>query len=441
MSEASTLFAMVGTVYFTVRALDTARLSFAAVAGFLAGWAGMLRGVPLAAVVPAVCVLYLTGSSQKKWLMLSVTGITAAIVFLSPIFWFWKVSGLPMLSNSVGFHIFTRVVTEQHLIDKTGPATKQLLTLLDGKDPGSTPFWELAERGRFRELGYQGQEALLRKVALEGIRMDPMAYLSYSLPLGGQVLLANPFEWIPAWGDTPSSSPSLENAPPVAITASSIGTRWSLQDIHRAIWPILCWFAGAGAFLGFLVYRSHRWIILAFAWAPAGYVLSSACIGYFNARFNMPTVPFVAPLAMIPIALALEWRTARNNLFSQIPKVGGKSAMNSVRHWAGYILAFVVIGCSLIMVMCKQADDPSAGRSQGPTASEPTATAITPATWELKVHDGNAATLTSSIDPQGREVLTVRIAKASTRIGSSFGPASNMRSPSGHALEINAVSP
>lgn len=38
------------------------------------------------------------------------------------------------------------------------------------------------------------------------------------------------------------------------------------------------------------------------AWVPVGYLLSSAGVEHSNPRFNAPIIPFVAALAMIPLA-------------------------------------------------------------------------------------------------------------------------------------------
>jgi hypothetical protein len=46
MSEATTLFAMVVALYFTVRCAETGRLRFLFLAGVFAGWAGRSSGGP-----------------------------------------------------------------------------------------------------------------------------------------------------------------------------------------------------------------------------------------------------------------------------------------------------------------------------------------------------------------------------------------------------------
>ena len=310
MSEIPTLFAMVGALYFAVRSVETGGLLFAILAGFLTGWAGTMRAVPLAALIPSLCIVYLWSQPKKKFLLAGMTiAVTAGIVLL-PVLWIWLGSGRPMLSNSMGFHLFNRVVTEQKQLDEEGPATRLFLTLLEGKNPMGVVHWEIREQGRVRELSYPEQETLLRQVALEGIRKDPWGYLIYSLPLAWKVLLGDPFGgWIPAWGDTISSYPRFENPPPLAFTASSLAQRQNLERAHRVLWPILCWAAIVGTFLG--LFLPQRPLILALAWVPIGYLFASASVEYFNPRFNVAIVPFVAALAMIPLGLGLNRLTIR----------------------------------------------------------------------------------------------------------------------------------
>jgi hypothetical protein len=309
MSEIPTLFAMVGAMYFSVRCAETGRLAFSIVAGLLTGWAGTMRGVPLAALLPSIIIVHMLAKAKRKFLLLGVTIAVTAGVVLIPILWVWQNSGRPVLADSLGSHLFNRVVTEQRQLDEDGPATKRLLTLLEGKDPRGIPCWEILGHRRVSELSRLEGETLLRKVSLEGIRKDPLGYLSYSPRLAWNVLVADPYWWILAWGDTIAPYPRLETPPPVAITASSLTWRWTLEEIHRVLWPILCWAAVAGIFLGLL--SPQRILILALAWVPTGYLLSSAFVEYFNPRYNVAIVPFVAALSMVPFGLILTRFTSR----------------------------------------------------------------------------------------------------------------------------------
>jgi len=207
-----------------------------------------------------------------------------------------------MLTNSVGFHLFNRVVTEQKQLDADGPATRVLLTLLEGKDPRGTSFWDLQEQGGVRDLDDSEAERLLYRVALEGIRKDPWGFLLFTPSLAWHMLLA-PAAWIPVWGETVAVHPRLETPPPLAVTAASLAWRWTLEEIHGSLWPFLCWAAVAGTCLG--LFLPQRNLILALAWIPAGYLLSSACVEYFSPRYNSAIVPFVAALAMVPLGLLL----------------------------------------------------------------------------------------------------------------------------------------
>ena len=299
MSEIPTLFTMVGALYFAVRAGETGRPSLAILAGLLTGWAGTMRVVPLPALIPSLCIVYL-GAARKRLLLAGVTVVVTAGAVLLPVLWTWLGSRQPMLSNSVGLHLFNRVVNEQQLLDEEGPATRHLLALLEGKNPRGVPHWEIREQGRVRELSYTALEALFREVALEGIRKDPWGYLIYSLHLAGKEFVGDPLP-ATAWGNTIPSYPRLENPPLVAFTAFSLARRQSLERVHRVLWPFLCWAAIAGVFVGFLL--PQRLLILALAWAPMGYLLASAFVEAYNPRYNVAIVPFVAALAMIPLGL------------------------------------------------------------------------------------------------------------------------------------------
>ncbi|HET9529033.1 MAG TPA: glycosyltransferase family 39 protein [Blastocatellia bacterium] len=297
MSEVPTIFAMVGALYYTVRAAETGRLLFAILAGVLTGWAGLLRVVPLVALLPSICLLLLLPWTKRGLRLCGLTVAVAAGVVLLPLSWYWYNSGQIKLSDSVGFHLFNRVVTEQKQLDEDGPATRLLLDLIPGQDPRGVAHWDIRESPGLRELSYEEAEILLRDVSLEGIYKNPVGYIVFTFGLAWETFLGDPTHWIPAWGDTISVHPRLETPPPLAPTASSLHWRWSLEGAYRIGWPVLCWAAVAGTFLGLC--RPTRALALALAWTPAGYLLSSASVEYFNPRFNVPTAPFVAALSMI----------------------------------------------------------------------------------------------------------------------------------------------
>lgn len=429
MTEIPTLFALVGTLYFAVRSVETGGLLLAILTGFLTGWAGTMRAVPLAALIPSLCIVYLGAQAKKNFLLAGVTIAVTAGTVLLPILWLWQGSGHPALSTGVGFHLFNRVVTEQKQLDKEGPATRRLLTLLQEKDPGNVPFWELREQGRVPELSYTEADNLFRTVALEGIRKDPWGYFIYSFPLTWRVLLGDPFGWLPVWGDTISSYPRLENPPLLTFTASSLTQRQNLEKAHRVLWPILCWTAIAGTFLGLLL--PQRNMVLALAWVPIGYLFASAVVETYNPRFNVAIAPFVAALAMVPIGLVLDWKTTKRHIASIREEIApylisvrnGERRLN-MKTYLGYSILSGLIVCSFLLTVCNKKEDSTVGGTQkasvpiAPTASSETRanpeTAPAP-TWALKVYEANEATLASSIESQRREVLRVDIRKAGTQ--------------------------
>jgi Dolichyl-phosphate-mannose-protein mannosyltransferase len=301
MSEAPTLFAMVGAVYFAVRCAETGRVRFAMVAGVLTGWAVTARVVPVAALLPAICSVFLVPRTKQRVQMLGLTtAVTASVVFL-PMVWFWYKSGEPNLADSAGLHLFNRVVTEQKLVDYNGPATRTLLALLGGDDPRSMAWWTVLAHPGVRELSYAQAQRLLRDVSIEGIRADPWEFLLYIPRLAWRELLADASTWIPAWGETGVPDPRLERPPALQFTATALRWRWSMEKVQRNIWPLVCWLAVAGAIVGMRL--PQRALVLALAWVPTGYLLSSASLDYFAPRHNVPITPFLAALATLPLGL------------------------------------------------------------------------------------------------------------------------------------------
>ena len=302
MSECPTGFAMLGALYFAVRSRETDQWFWAALSGLFLGWAGMLRVVPLAAMVPALGLYHLWPLRPDGWRRLGVTAVTAIFVLLLPISWFWYRTGQPTLTTSQGFHLFNRVVTEQKLLDEQAPMTRHLLELLEGRDPRGVSWWDVRDHARVRDLNEEQVERLFRQVALEGIHKDPAAFVFYTGPLAWRMLIS-PADWIPAWGDTVLAAPSLESPPPLAVTASSLDWRQSLEDAHRGLWPLLCGLAILGILLG--VRQRGCPLVLALAWVPVGYLLASAGVEYFSPRYNAAVAPFVAALAVLPPAMLL----------------------------------------------------------------------------------------------------------------------------------------
>ena len=166
------------------------------------------------------------------------------------------------MTNSLSSHLFNRIVTEQKLLDEDGPATRTFINLLDGKDPRGIPHWETRDYGRFNQLDDSEQRRLFLEVSLEAIRKYPVTIAAYTPHLAWKVLMGDPSYWIPEWGATIAFQPNLENSPPLTFTTSSLVWRFDVEDSHRFLWPILCWFGLLGQDLDCFVLNvnlSWRW--------------------------------------------------------------------------------------------------------------------------------------------------------------------------------------
>ena len=309
MSEIPTVFAMAGALYFGVRASETAKFRFALLAGALTGYAGLTRGVPLLALLPAIALLQFSTSAANRFRLAATTVGVAAGVMLLPVAWFAYHTGQPALVESTGGHLYDRVVTEQKQLDANGPATRILMKLLEGQDLRRLQWWEVAEQLESRELPpeYDADE-LLTRVSREGILMDPLAFLSYTPGLAWRELLADPQYWIPPWGETYDLDSELESPPLLPFTASSLLWRRWLDDCHAYVWPVLCWVAVAGALVG--LFRPQRALVLTLTTVPLIQMLASASLEMYVARYNVPAIPFVSILAVVPLSFLLVRRTA-----------------------------------------------------------------------------------------------------------------------------------
>jgi hypothetical protein len=295
MSEPATSFAMIGAIYFAVRSIETGRMRFAAFAGVFMGWSGLLRAVPLAALLPAVALLYLFPKPRIGFPRFAVTATVALAIFAAPVLWCGYESGQPQLTNSVGRHLYNRVIAEQKLLDTDGPATRRLLSLVEGKDPRNYRHWEVTALSPLSEVAFAEQDLLLRKASEEGISKNPTRFVTYTFQLAWRTFLV-PTDWIATWADTIYVLPAFENPPLVPLSASGLNWRWDLEAVHRELWPVLCWMAIGAVLIGLA--SRHRMFVLAMACIPVGYLLPTALADVFCPRYNAPIVPIVAVLSV-----------------------------------------------------------------------------------------------------------------------------------------------
>jgi hypothetical protein len=220
---------------------------------------------------------------------------------LLPLSWFWFKYRDPRLANSSGKHLFNRIVMEQKQLDERGPATRTLLALLEGDDPRGVTHWTVTAHRGLRQLSYAQGEDLLRAVSIEALRKDPWGYLRFTPHLAWKELLADAGHYVPTWGSTLSPNPRLERPPVLTVTAAGLHWRWRMAASYRVIWPLLCWAAIVGTIVG--MWLPRRTLMLSLVWIPTGYLLSTASLEAFDQRYNVPIVPFVAALSMLPLGL------------------------------------------------------------------------------------------------------------------------------------------
>jgi hypothetical protein len=301
LSETPTSCAMVGAFYFTVRARDTGKTLFAVLAGSLMGFAFITRVAPLAALLPAFVIIYWNGPPVwPNFRKLSITLAIAVVMFLIPVSWTWHKTGVAKLANSSALHLYQRVIYDQKLLDRDGPATQRLLAILHGQDPSPYPTWELMALDGFRDLTFPAQLDLMGKISYEGLQKYPEQYFEHTFGLAWAEYLC-PTDWISYWADTVSPEPRFENAPPLPFNTSSNSWRERIMDVNRSGWAIFCWSAIAGLAVG-LFGRNWR-LVLALALVPAGYLLATASVEMYGPRYNAPVIPFIVALSVIPLDL------------------------------------------------------------------------------------------------------------------------------------------
>lgn len=303
MSEIVAMFAMLGAVYFAVRARDHGKVHLAIASGVLLGWAILSRVVPLAAVVPALLLIHLVPWHTRSVRPLLISLSSAAGLVLIPLVVFTVNAGRPQLTTSAGAHVFNRVVTEQRQLDTTAPATRRLVRMMRGDDPRGIAWWDVYAHPGVRHLDGVEFDRLAMGVALEGIRMDPWAYARLTPSIAWREFTDDPSSWIERWGEAYRVLPQFENQPIGSVTATSMRWRITLEHAHATIWSVLCWMA-LGAALVAIAWRQT--LLVALVWVPFAYLYASASVDYYTPRHNIPIIPFVASVAMFLLALVIE---------------------------------------------------------------------------------------------------------------------------------------
>lgn len=304
LTEAPTLFAMVGTLHFAVLASESGSVRHARVAGLLLAWAILLRVVPVVPLLPALGAVYLLPWKARRVPLFRATATIALLLVLVQVLWFAIREHRVTLVTSVGHHLYNRVIAAQNLIDTTGTAAGQLISSLDGRNPGTSAWWEVKAAGGLEGItDTRGQDALLRSVAVEGLRSNFLEYVAYVPLIAWWELIASQEGWIPAWGESSEAvDPRLESPRLISPTAEGLRWRWGAEHLQGVLWPLVVGVAIAGLLLG--LRSSHRHLVLALAAMPAGYLLCSAALDHFAARHVVPVTPFIVALVAVAVGRA-----------------------------------------------------------------------------------------------------------------------------------------
>jgi hypothetical protein len=217
------------------------------------------------------------------------------VLLALPIFWFGIRSHNFALSNSVGRHLYNRVVADQYLLDRKAPATSNLLKSIAPLDPYGVPHWKIQPLLKKKGLTDGQIEELMRQTSLESIYRAPSKYALYSLRQTWIQYFLDPVTFMP-YASTPFEyDAELESSPPLGACVNSLLWRVHLERAFDAAWRYVAWIALASIPLVPLL--EERGTFLAFALTPAGYIFSTALVEYLLSRYNAAIVPFVFVLA------------------------------------------------------------------------------------------------------------------------------------------------
>ena len=311
-SENIALFGMTGALYlvWSGGADGSARRDVAA--GVLAGWAALARVVPFAAVAAPVLILFIAHHRVSGRAMLRtarVLSAAAAVVVLAG-GWIWYKSGTFAVANSRGFHLYNRAVTEQHLLNRDGPATQRFLALMDHRPLQGLPHWHVTPFLEKKGLTHAEMGRLMGDVAWEGIESRPVAFFLHSIGMSAREYLANPLPNLPLLARRTLPIPELENEPVLGIHSGSLVWRRDQDRVFATLRPALSIAPILGVML--LPWLTGRLVYLALFILPVGYLSATALMEYFSPRYVICVLPFMLTLALTPVAvLCAGWRRYR----------------------------------------------------------------------------------------------------------------------------------
>jgi hypothetical protein len=323
LSENLALLAMVGATYFTQRVVDHGGLVMALLAGFALGLATLTRAVPLVVTGPAMWLMFLIRHDASDSTTLTagrVRGVlsalvprdamrrsaalafgTAAVIVLAPMCWYVAHGHRFGLTTGVGRHFYNRIVYEQNLIDRDGPATKALQQLMPGADLTTLGHWMLDPKIS-NQVDRAAADSLIARVAKEALLTDPVGYLVYTFELTWRNLVANPTLWLlhAANTDVTDEQLALQTEPLLRYSAGA-GT-WAEygRRAHKPLWAATVLFVLLA--VAVLPWAPRRQLIGALLCTVFGYMLACSAVEFPVSRYNACITPFVTAAAVVPLA-------------------------------------------------------------------------------------------------------------------------------------------
>ncbi len=296
LSENVALFGMAGTLYFAFNYREGRRRRDGILAGVLLAWAALARVVPMAAEVPSVLAIMMGAGPRAAGLRMFGGVVAFAVVLVAvPILWFGTRSGNFALTNSMGRHLYNRVVADEYLLDRAAPATSDLLKSIAPLDPYGVPHWRIQPLLKKKGLTDDQIETLMGQTSLESIRKAPWKYVLYSFQQTWTQYFLDPIEFMP-YASTPFEyDHELESPPPLGACVNSLLWRVRLEMAFDVAWRYVAWSALAS--IPLIPLLDERATFLSFALTPAGYILCTAFVEYLLSRYNAAIVPFVFVLA------------------------------------------------------------------------------------------------------------------------------------------------
>jgi hypothetical protein len=307
-SENPAFFGMAGAVWFVCDP-EPDILRFDIAAGLLLGWAALSRVTPIVALALPVFLLHLhMAPSRAAAVTRTARVLLAAILVLGlSATWTWHKSRDFRIANSSGLHLYSRVVTEQLLLNREGPDTRRFLAIVGDRALKNVGHWEISPVLMAHGLRYRETVALMGGVATEGGRSYPLRLLLYSVAMMWREYAVDPLPDVPQWG-TGSPAPELDNAPLLGIRTSSLLWRNDLDRTFATSWPVLKWMPLSG--LLFLPWLRGRLVFLALLLVPAAYLFAGSFADMFVGRYTICVVPFALILIPAPLAgIAGRWRS------------------------------------------------------------------------------------------------------------------------------------